>query len=124
MRASVERAGFPENRDEHRRNILQNIFRFRFLEERGVLLQLVRHLINDETAAGRERLVRFPQKGKFLVDLKNTERDPGDNVITLRDAASLHFLRQMRCVLINHMDAGIVYKLASEIAREGGIDFE
>ena len=40
-----------KNGDEHRRNILQKIFRFRLVEKRGVLLQLVRHLINNEAAA-------------------------------------------------------------------------
>jgi len=45
------------------------------LEKLGVLLQLVGHLINDETAARRQRVVCFLEERAFLVDFKNTERN-------------------------------------------------
>src|SRR5256885_5066898 len=59
--ATMRRGRFMKNSDEHRRDILQGKFRFRVLEKRGVLLQFVCNLINDETAARRQRIVRFSQ---------------------------------------------------------------
>ena len=58
---------FMENRDEHRRNILQEIFRLGALEKRGVLAQLIRHLIDDEIAALRERFIRFRRSARFFL---------------------------------------------------------
>ncbi len=40
-----------KNRDEHWRDILQEIFRFGTLENRGVLSQFVGDLVNDELAS-------------------------------------------------------------------------
>src|SRR6266576_2488681 len=50
---------FAEFGDEHRRNVLQKVFRCRFIKNLGVLFQLVSHLVNEETAAWREGLVGF-----------------------------------------------------------------
>src|SRR5438132_11252066 len=59
--ATMRRGRFMKNSDEHWRDILQEVFRFRVLEKRGVLLQFVCYLINDETAARRQCIVRFSQ---------------------------------------------------------------
>ena len=75
-------------------------------------------------AAGRERIVGFLQERAFLVDLENAERNAGENVIALRDAAALQFLGETGGVAIDHMDARIVGELPFEIARERGIQFE
>src|SRR2546421_8070386 len=71
-----------KHRDKHRRDILQKIFRFVALENGGVLPQFIGDLVNDEFAAGFERVVRFSQQRALLVDLENAERDAGENVIT------------------------------------------
>src|ERR1051326_3451648 len=57
--ASTRRGRFVKYGNEHRRDILQEIFRFPMFEKRGVLLQFVGDLINDETAARRQRVIRF-----------------------------------------------------------------
>src|SRR5438094_383132 len=57
--AALRRWRFVENGNEHRRYVLQEIFRFPVLEKRRVLLEFVRDLIDDETAARRERIIRF-----------------------------------------------------------------
>ena len=64
-----------KNGNEHRRYVLQEIFRFAVLEKGGVLLQFIGHLINDEAAAQRKRIMRLSQERTFLVDLKNAERN-------------------------------------------------
>ncbi len=71
--AAIERLHLLKNGDEHGGYILQEVLRLCVFEERGVLLQFVRDLINDETAPRRERIVGFLQKGAFLVDLKDAE---------------------------------------------------
>ena len=43
------------------------------IEKRGVLFQFVCHLINDETAAGRERIYASLQECPFFIDLQNAE---------------------------------------------------
>src|SRR4051812_26093885 len=86
--------------DEHRRNILEHVFGFRPVENRGVLSKLVGHLIDDEPAAVRERFVSFLQERAFLFDLENAERDPGQDVIALWNSAPLQFFRQLRGVAI------------------------
>src|SRR4051812_4466430 len=48
-----------KNGDEHRWNVLQEILGLSVLENFGVLLQLIGHLIDDESPAGRERIVRL-----------------------------------------------------------------
>src|ERR1051325_8437781 len=59
--------GFLKDGDEHGRDILQEIFGLHAVEQFGVLLQLVRDLVNDEAAAGRERVMSFSQERAFLV---------------------------------------------------------
>src|SRR5712691_4331117 len=109
-RTAAKRACLFKYGDEHRRDILQEIFRVRALEKFGVLLQLVRHLINDETAAGRERVMRFLQERAFLVDLEDAERDAGKDVIAMRETAAREFLWQPGRVSVHHMDAPIAGK--------------
>ena len=70
MAVAVPRSRLLENGDEHRRNILEEIFGLGVIENGGVLPQFVSHLINDEAAAGRERIVAFLQERPFLVDLR------------------------------------------------------
>ena len=43
MSVTVQQRTLAKFSDEHRRNILQKIFRFSFIENRGVLPKLVRH---------------------------------------------------------------------------------
>src|SRR5213078_5171303 len=73
---------FVKHRDKHWRDILQEIFRFGALENGGVLPQFVGDLVNDELASLRKSVVRFSQQRAFLLDLKDAERDAGENVIT------------------------------------------
>ena len=97
---------FMENRDEHRGDILEKIFRFRAIENRRVLAQFVRDLINDEMAALRERVVRFREQGALLLDLQNAERDARNDVVAVRDAPTLQLLRQARGISVDYVDAG------------------
>ena len=67
---SVKVASFAKNRDEHRRNILQEIFRLRFRSKvDGVLTLFVCHLVNDKGAAGSEGVVGLSQEIAFFLDL-------------------------------------------------------
>jgi hypothetical protein len=77
-----------ENSDKHRRNILEDVLRFGAIEERGVLPELVRDLVNDETATIGQGFVGFLQQGPLLLDLENAEWDPRKDVIALRNAAA------------------------------------
>src|SRR5215472_2230151 len=67
--------------DEHRRDILQEIFRFVALENSGVLPQLIRHLIDYELAVRFQWIVGFAQQRALLLYLENAERNAGENVI-------------------------------------------
>ena len=109
-----------ENRDEHRGDILEKILRLRAIEERGVLAQLVRDLIDDEMAALRERLIRFREQGALLLDLQNAERDSGKDVVAVRDAPALQLLRQARGISVDDVDAGIVRELAPRSREKAG----
>src|SRR5215471_3851302 len=113
-----------ENSDEHRRNILQEIFRLGVLEKGGVLFQFVCHLINDETAAGRERIMCFLQKRAFLIDLENTKRDAGKNVIAFGNAAALQFAGQRGRIAMDHVQTWIAGKLPFKVACERRIELE
>jgi len=53
------------------RNVLQEIFGLRALEDFGVLLQFVGDLLNDEAAAIGERVMSCWSKRRALVDLEN-----------------------------------------------------
>ena len=85
---AVARLRFLKNGDEHRRNILQTILRFRAIEKGGVLPEFVRHLVNNEGAAGAQRVVGILEESAFLLDLENAERNAGEDVIALRNAAA------------------------------------
>src|SRR3984893_9250797 len=113
-----------KNGDEHRRNVLQKILRLGVLKNGGVLLQFVGHLVDDETAAGRERVVGFLLERTFLVDLENAERNAGKNVIAIWDPAPLQLRRQSGRIQIDYVDARIIGELPLEIARECGIEFK
>src|SRR4051812_19551719 len=67
---------FMEHGDEHRRNILQHVLRFRAIEQGRVLAQLVCDLVNDETPAVRQGLVSFLQKRALFLDLQDAEWNP------------------------------------------------
>lgn len=113
-----------EDRDEHRWNILEKILRFRAIEQRGVLAQFVRDLVDDEVATVRERLIRFRQQGALLFDFENAERDSGKNVVAVRDAPALQLLRQARGIPVDDVDARVIRELAPEIPGKGGIQLE
>ena len=85
---AVPRLSLLKNGDEHRRNILQTILGFRAVEKGGVLPEFVRHLVNDEGAAGTKGVVCILEQSAFLFDLENAEGDAGKDVIALRDAAA------------------------------------
>jgi len=89
-----------------------------------VLPQLVGHLVNDESAAAPERVVRILEKCALFLDLEDAEGNAGKNVITLPDAAATKLFRQTGRVAINDVNARIIGELALEIARESGIEFE
>ena len=114
-----------KNSDEHRRNILQKILRFGLLEKSGVLLQFVRHLIDDEAAAGLERVICFLQECAFLLDLKNAKWNTGKNVIAVIDAGdvSVHVAARRRRHG-SHVTRAVAGKLPFQIARESAIQFE
>jgi len=113
-----------KNSDEHWRDILQEVFRFRMLEKCGVLLQFVGDLINDETAARRERIIRFSQERAFLVDLENAERNSGKDIVAASDAATFELVRQRSCITMDHMHARIARELPLKSARERRVELE
>jgi len=94
------------------------------LEKCGVLLQLVGHLINDKTAAGRECIVRFSQERAFLVDLENAERNARKNIVAASDAATFQLIWQRGCIAMDHMHARIACKLPFKCTRERRIELE
>src|SRR4030095_10863777 len=86
---SVKVASFAKNRDEHRRNILQEIFRLRFRSKvGGVLTQFVCHLVDYEGTAGGEGVGGLSQEIAFFLDLQNAERNAGNDVIAICNTAS------------------------------------
>jgi len=113
-----------KHRDKHWRDILQEIFRFPVLEQRGVLLQFVSDLINDETAAGRQRIICFPQERAFLVDLENAERDARQDIVAASNAAALELERQRSCIPMDHMDTRIGRELPLERTRKCCVKLE
>src|SRR6266705_6145108 len=121
--AIIERH-FVKNSDEHRRYVLQKIFRFGVLEQGGVLLQFIGHLINDETAARRERVMCFTQERTFLVDLKDAEWNAGKDVIAASNPAAFRLVWQRSCIPVNHMHTPIPGKLALQVARERPVELE
>ena len=122
--AAIWRSRFLENSDEHGWDILQAVFRINMLEKRGVLFQFVGYLIDNETAARRQRVVRFLEQGAFLVDFENAEGDAGKNVIAVSESETPQFLRKSRGIAVDDVDPRIVGELVFEIARKRRIQFE
>ena len=82
------------------------------LENGGVLPQFVGDLVNDELASLRKSVVRFSQQRAFLLDLKNAERDAGENVITRSEPVAFQ-LEWQRCrITMDHVNTPIGCKLA------------
>ena len=92
---------------------MQEIFGFSVLEKFGVLLQLVRDLVDDKSAAGRERVVRLLKKSALLVDLQNAEWNSGNDVVAGFDLPAMKFPLQVRSVVVDHMDSWIVTELTA-----------
>ena len=113
-----------KNSDEHWRDILQEVFRFSVLEKRGMLLQFVCDLVNNETAASRQRIIRFSQEGAFLVDLEDAERNTGKDIVAESDAAPFELVRQRSGVTMDHMHARVARELPLESARERRVELE
>src|SRR5437764_10908556 len=124
MRFAVTTVRFLKNGDEHGRNVLQEIFGLGAVEDFSVLPQLVRDLINDKSTASRERVVSLLEQSAFLVDLQDTKRDTGNDVIACLDPTLAQFQGQVRGVVVDHMHTRIVLKLALQIARESGVELE
>src|SRR5437016_7982879 len=124
MRFAVTAVRFLKNRDEHRRNVLQEVFRFGTVENLSVLLQLVRDLINDKPTASCECVMGLLEQSALLVDLQNAKRDAGNNIVARVDAASAQFQRQVRSVVVDHMHARIPSKLTLQIARESSVELK
>ena len=106
-----------KNGDEHRRNILKEIFGVGVFEKRCVLLQFVCDLVNNETAMRRERIVGFPKKRTFLFDLQNAKGNARKNVIALGEPAPFQLVRQSGSVAMYHVHSRIVRKLPLQITR-------
>src|SRR2546421_5839195 len=101
MRFAVAAVRFFKNRDEHGRNVLQEIFGLGAVENFSVLLQLVRDLINDKPTAGCERFVSLLKQSALLVDLQNAKRDAGNDIIAGVDTTSAQFQGQVRGVVVD-----------------------
>src|SRR6266446_7182878 len=124
MRCAVAAVRFLKNRDEHRRNVLQEIFGFGTVENFSVLLQLVRDLINDKPTASCECVMGLLEQSPLLVDLQNAKRDAGSDIVAGADGASAQFQRQVRSVVVDHMHPRIPSKLTLEIARESSVELK
>src|SRR5438067_1907081 len=102
---------FVKYSDKHWRDILQEIFRFIALENRGVLPQFVGDLVNDKLAVWLKRIVRLSQQCTLLLDLENAEGDARQNVIARSESAAFQLARQRRCIAMDHVHATIACKL-------------
>src|SRR5260221_3543135 len=113
-------------RDEHRRKILQTIFRLHAREVAAVVHELVCDLVNDERRARvrRERVERVLQKLTLFCGLKDAERDPGDNIVAVRDAAQRKLGRELGCIAVQDRDAPIAAELLAEMPRELRVELE
>ena len=107
-----------KNGDEHRGNILQEIFRLSVLEKLRVLFQFVGDLVDDETAAWRESIIGFPKERAFLLYFQNTEGNTRQDVITLGKAAPLQLKGQGGSVSVNHVYPWIMRELPLQIPSE------
>src|SRR5438309_85836 len=124
MRFAVAAVRFLKNRDEHGRNVLQEILGLGALENFGVLLQLIGNLINNKLPASRERVVSLLEQGALLVDLQNAKWDAGNDIIARVDTASAQFQWQVHGVVVDDMHARILPKLTLQIARERRVKLE
>jgi hypothetical protein len=124
MEMAIPVVRFPEDGDEHRRNILQEILGFRVIEQAGMLPELIRDLINDESPAGRDRCMGLLKEGALLPNIEDAEGNAGDDVVAVGDAAALQFLGELRGVSMNHMNAGVVGELSFQISRKICIQLE
>ena len=68
---------------------VQEIFGLAVFEKRRVLLQFIRNLVNDKAAMRRESIIGLPKKRTLLLNIKNAERNPRQNVIALGEAPPL-----------------------------------
>ena len=116
---AVQRIRFLENSDEHRRNILQDVFGLGPAKEFCMLLQFVRHLVNDKLAAGRKRVVGLLQQLPFHLDLENAEWDTGNDKVAGRNAAPAQLARQVGRIIIDHVNTRIIHELPFQVARTG-----
>src|SRR5260370_10107573 len=123
-RASTALCGrcFVKHRDKHWRDILQKIFRFIALENGGVLPQLIGDLIDDELAVRFKRIVSLPQQCALLLDLENTERDAGENVIARSESAAFQLVWQQGRIAMHHMHAPIGRKLPLQCSCERPVE--
>src|SRR4030095_15594648 len=64
---------FVKHGDKHRRDILQEIFRFVALENGGVLPQLIGDLVDDELTFWLKRIVRLSQQCPFFIDFESAK---------------------------------------------------
>src|SRR5207248_1388189 len=115
---------FVKHCDKHWRDILQEIFRFVALENRGVLPQLIGDLVNDKFAVRLKRIVRLSQQCALLLDLKNAERNAGENVIARSESAAFKLVWQRGCIAMDHVHATIACKLPFQCARECSVELE
>ena len=117
---------FIKDCDEARGDVLQEVFRVRPGENLGVLPQLVGELVDDEGRGGlwREGIESLLQQRPLLVDLHGAEWDARDDVIAMLDAADFEFVGDLVRSGIDDMDAGVVAKLAPEVAGQLGVEFE
>jgi hypothetical protein len=121
---AVQRIRFLENSDEHRRDILQDVFGLGPAKEFGMLFQLVRDLINNELATGRERVMGLLQQLPLHLDLENAEWDTGDDKVAGRNAAPAQLARQMGRIIIDHVNTRIIHELPFQVARKCRIEFK
>src|SRR6478736_5773915 len=115
---------FVKHRDKHWRDILQKIFRFVALENGGVLPQLIGDLVNDKLAVRLKRIIRLSQQCALLLDLENTERNAGENVIARSEPAAFQLVRQRGRIAMNHMHASISSKLPFQCSCQLRVEFK
>src|ERR1700719_3041302 len=108
MVIAVQRFRLFKNGDKHRRNILQNVFGPSPVKKLGMLLELVRDLINDEATARGECVMSLTEQFELLVDLKNAERNSGHNKIARRNSTAMQFVRQPRRVVVDYVNPRVI----------------
>ena len=113
-----------KNRDEHWRDILQEIFRFGALEDRSVLPQFIGDLVNDELAARLKRIIRFSQQRALLLNFENAKRDAGENIIAGSKAVAFQLERQRSRIAMDHVNTAIGCKLPFQCPRQRRVKFE